>query len=122
MSTIHPWRFLVITVAGWINRHQQDVIDYLVEENRVLKGQLRGRHVRLTDDERRRLAVKGKARAFHKIRMPRPDDLLHREIPSESGHVLLFPLSPGALPPGARQPIDRTRRERPPRHRHNSMP
>ena len=30
-------------------------------ENRVLKGQLRGRRLRLTDDERRRLAVKGKA-------------------------------------------------------------
>ena len=49
------------TVAGWINRHQQDVIDYLVEENRVLKGQFRGRRLRLTDDERRRLALKGKA-------------------------------------------------------------
>lgn len=38
-----------------------DVIDYLVDENRVLKGQLRGQRLRLTDDERRRLAVKGKA-------------------------------------------------------------
>ena len=61
MSTIHPWKFLLITIAGWINRHQQDVIDYLVEENRVLKGQLRWRRLRLGDDERRRLAVKGKA-------------------------------------------------------------
>ena len=61
MSTNHPWKFLVITVAGWINRHQQDVIDYLVEENRILKGQLRGRRLRLTDNERRRLALKGKA-------------------------------------------------------------
>ena len=61
MSTFHPWQFFVITVAGWINRHQQDVIDYLVEENRVLKGQLRGKRLRLTDNERRQLAVKGKA-------------------------------------------------------------
>ena len=60
MSTLHPWHFLVITVSGWINRHQQDVIDYLVEENRILKGQLRGKRLRLTDDQRRRLAVKGK--------------------------------------------------------------
>ena len=36
MSTLHPWQFFLITIAGWINRHQQDVIDYLVEENRVL--------------------------------------------------------------------------------------
>jgi putative transposase len=61
MSTVQPWQLFVVTVAGWINEHQQDVIDYLVEENRVLKGQLRGRRLRLTDDERRRLAVKGKA-------------------------------------------------------------
>ncbi len=58
---VHPWEPLIVAVAGWINRDQQAVIDYLVEENRVLKGQLRGRRLRLTDDERRRLAVKGKA-------------------------------------------------------------
>ena len=40
-----------------MHRHQQDVIAYLVEENRVLKEQLRGRKLRLTDDQRRRLAV-----------------------------------------------------------------
>ena len=56
-----PWQFFVVVVAGWIYRHQQDVNDYLVEENRILKGPLRGKRLRLTDDERRRLAVKGKA-------------------------------------------------------------
>ena len=35
MSTIQPWQFFLITVAGWINRHQQDVIDYLVEQRSV---------------------------------------------------------------------------------------
>ena len=34
---------------------------YLLEENKVLKARLCGRKLRLTDDERRRLAVKGKA-------------------------------------------------------------
>ena len=62
MSTaIQPWTFLVVTVAGWIQREQQLAIEYLLEENRVLKARLRGRRLRLTDDERRRLAVKGKA-------------------------------------------------------------
>jgi len=61
MSTVQPWQLFVVTVAGWINEHQQDVIDYLVDENRVLKGQLRGRRLRLSDEERRRLAVKKKA-------------------------------------------------------------
>ena len=34
---------------------------YLLEENKVLKARLCGRKLRLTDDERRRRAVKGKA-------------------------------------------------------------
>ena len=33
----HPLRALLLTVSGWVNRHQQHVIEYLVEENRVLK-------------------------------------------------------------------------------------
>ncbi len=57
---ILPLQMLLLTVAGWVNRHQQDVIAYLVEENRVLKEQLKGRKLRLTDDQRRRLAAKAK--------------------------------------------------------------
>jgi hypothetical protein len=34
---IQPFNLLVIAVAGWLSRHQQAVIDYLIEENRVLK-------------------------------------------------------------------------------------
>ena len=34
---------------------------YPLEENKVLNARLCGRKLRLTDDERRRLAVKGKA-------------------------------------------------------------
>jgi hypothetical protein len=52
-------RFLVLTVAGWVNRHQEDVIDYLREENRVLRELLGSRPLRLTDPQRRRLAVRG---------------------------------------------------------------
>ena len=47
---------LVAMVAGWINRHQQQVISYLKEENRVLKSKLPGGRLRLNDKERRRLA------------------------------------------------------------------
>jgi putative transposase len=48
---------LIAMVAGWLQRHQQQVITYLHEENRVLKAQLGGRRLRLTDTERRRLAT-----------------------------------------------------------------
>ena len=58
-ADLSPLRLLLVTLAGWVNRHQQEVIEYLVEENRVLREQLRGRRVRVTDDQRRRLAAKG---------------------------------------------------------------
>ena len=61
MPDLFPLRLLLATFAGWVNRHQAQVIDYLVEENRVLKEQLGGRRLQLTDDQRRRLAAKGKA-------------------------------------------------------------
>ena len=54
-----PLRFLVVFFSGWVNRRQQDVIEYLREENRVLRQQLVGRSLQLTDDQRRRLAVRG---------------------------------------------------------------
>ena len=41
-NVIQPFHLLVIALAGWLNRHQQEVIDYLMEENRVLKEQLEG--------------------------------------------------------------------------------
>lgn len=60
-SALH---FLLLTFAGWVNRRQQEVIDYLIEENRVLREQLDkqlcGRRLRFTDGQRRRLAAKGK--------------------------------------------------------------
>jgi len=51
---------VLIAVAGWMSQHQLHMIDYLREENRVLREQLSGRRVRLNDDQRRRLAAKAK--------------------------------------------------------------
>ena len=59
-NVLHPFQLLVIALAGWLNRHQQAVIDYLIEENRVLKDQLDGQRLRFTDEQRIRLAVKAK--------------------------------------------------------------
>ena len=55
-----PLAFFFLLFSGWVNRQQQAVIDYLLEENRVLRAAQGSRRLRLTDDERRRLAVKGK--------------------------------------------------------------
>ena len=48
---------LIAMVAGSLQRHQQQVIAYLIEENHVLKAQLGGHRLRLTDTERRLAAL-----------------------------------------------------------------
>jgi hypothetical protein len=55
-----PWQFLVCVLAGWVHRRQLVVIDYLREENRVLRQQICDRRLRLTDRDRRRLAIRGR--------------------------------------------------------------
>lgn len=57
---LHPWQFLLIGVAGWINRNQNDAIEYLRTENQVLREIVGKKRILLNDDQRRRLAVKGK--------------------------------------------------------------
>ena len=59
-NVIQPFHLLVIALAGWLSRHLKEVIDYLIEENRVLKEQLEGQRLRFTDEQRIRLAVKAK--------------------------------------------------------------
>ena len=83
---IQPLHLFAIVLAGWLNRHQQAVIDYLIEENRVLKDQLEGQRFRFTDQQRIRLAVKAKVvgrRALVKLEtLVTPDTLLawHRVL------------------------------------------
>jgi putative transposase len=52
-------RILLVALSGWVNRHQLDIIEYLREENRVLKEHFNGRCLRWTDAQRRRLAATG---------------------------------------------------------------
>ena len=88
-NIIQPFHLLVIALAGWLNRQQQDIIDYLIEENRVLKDQLEGQRLRFTDDQRRRLAAKAKVlgrRLLDEIEtLVTPDTLLawHRKLIAE---------------------------------------
>jgi len=34
---LDPFRLLLISLAGWLNQRQQEALDYLQEENRVLR-------------------------------------------------------------------------------------
>src|SRR6516164_7159859 len=82
----HPLRFLVVALAGWINQQQREVIDYLQTENRVLREQLGTSRLRLTDDQRVRLAAIAKhlrRRVLQEIgTIVSPDTLLawHRRL------------------------------------------
>ena len=86
LISLDPFRLLLISLAGCLNQHQRDVIDYLQEENRVLREQLGNRRLRLNDDQRRRLAVKAKKlswRVLHELTtIVTPETLLawHRKL------------------------------------------
>src|SRR4051794_4115208 len=57
---LQPWHLLLMILAGWVNREQQQVIEYLRTENQVLREKLGKSRLLLNDDQRRRLAVKAK--------------------------------------------------------------
>jgi hypothetical protein len=54
-------QFLLMVVAGWLQRQQAAVIEYLGAENRVLRERLGDRRIIFTNAERRNLAEKAKA-------------------------------------------------------------
>jgi putative transposase len=51
------WHFLLVALAGYINRQQQDMIAYLQEENRVLREKLGSKRLILNVAQKRRLAT-----------------------------------------------------------------
>ena len=85
-TIIQPWQLLLTALAGWLNREQQQIIEYLQEENKVLKEHLKGKRIRTTDKQRRRLAAKAKVLGRTNLRQLKPlgtpDTLLawHRNL------------------------------------------
>src|SRR6476646_8472940 len=78
-------RLLLAALVGWFDRRQQDAVAYLIEENRILREHVRGR-IRLTNEERRRLAVPGhrlgRRRLGEVATIVTPDTILrwHRQL------------------------------------------
>jgi hypothetical protein len=95
--------FLVLTVAGWLNRHQEDLIAYRREENRILREQRGPRTLRLTDAQRRRLAVRGKRlgrRALMQVAgIVTPDTILAPLVPEVDRPEVRRQSSKTARPP-----------------------
>ena len=91
MTTMHlnPWHILLLTTAGWMKREQRAVVEYLKEENRVLRELLGTERPRFSDDHRRRLAALGKVLGRKLLSTCRcivtPDTILrwHRKLIAE---------------------------------------
>ncbi len=80
MKNLHL-QFVLAFLAGWVNRSQQALIEYLKTENEIYREKLGKKRIRFTDDQRRRLAVKAKAlgrRAFSDLNCIVTPDTLFR--------------------------------------------
>jgi putative transposase len=55
-----PLQMLLVAIAGWINERQRLQLEFALEQVRVFKELTGGKRLRLNDDQRRRLAAKGK--------------------------------------------------------------
>ena len=79
-------QMLLIVVTGWLDRREREAVGYLIEDNRLLRRQLGRRRLRLTDDDRRRLAARayrlGRAALREIATIATPDTLLrwHRQL------------------------------------------
>src|SRR5262245_18024931 len=75
-----------MVLTGWLDRREREALAYLIEENRLLRRQLGGKCLRLTDDDRRRLAARayrvGRQRLREIATIVTPDTLLrwHRRL------------------------------------------
>lgn len=83
---LQPWQLLVFIVSASMTKVQQDVIRYVMTENQVLKEKLGPGRILLNDDQRRRLAVKGKILGRKRLKeistLFTPDTILrwHRQL------------------------------------------
>ena len=58
---LQPWQLLLAILAGGITETQRKRNEYIQTENKILKEAFSQQRIVLTNDQRRRLAEKGKA-------------------------------------------------------------
>src|SRR5262245_27284416 len=79
-------RILLLIVTGWLDRQEREMLAYLIEENLVLRRQMGRRRLRLTDEDRRKLAARAHQLGRQALRrvatIVTPDTLLrwHRQL------------------------------------------
>ena len=96
-------QMLLMVLTGWLERREREALAYLIEENRLLRRQLGRRRLRLTDDDRRRLAARafraGRQRLREIATIVTPDTLLrwHRQLIARKWTYAARPGRRGAL-------------------------
>ena len=83
---LQPWQLFFLILSGLVNRRQQDIIDFQNAQIQALMDKLGRKRILLNDDQRRLLAVKGKALGRKTLReistIVTPDTILrwHRRL------------------------------------------
>ena len=83
---LQPWQLLLAILSGWIHHRQQKMIEFQNDQIESLLKQMGRKRILLTDDQRRLLAVKGKALGRKALRelttIVTPDTILrwHRKL------------------------------------------
>ncbi len=83
---LQPWQLLLLILAGWLNQQQFEAIENLKTENKILREKLGKKRILLNDNQRRRLAVKGKVLGHKRLKeigsIFSPDTILrwHRKL------------------------------------------
>src|SRR5262249_16065666 len=106
-------RMLLLIVTGWLDRRERGMLAYLIEENRVLRRQMGERRLRLTDDDRRKLAARAYRLGRQALRevatIVTPDTLLrwHRQLVARKWTYPRKPAARGCVPVEIRQLVVR---------------
>ena len=49
MADTHPLQILITSLAGWMNRHRGEVLDYLIEEMDIWGGRSNSTSITITE-------------------------------------------------------------------------
>ena len=83
---LQPWQILMVWLCGFVNEHQQQIIEFQNAQIQILLKQLGRKRLLLSDDQRRVLAVKaqaiGRKALLQLTTIFAPDTILrwHREL------------------------------------------
>ena len=81
-----PWKIVLAALSEFVRKEQEKVIEYLQLENQILREKLGGNRVLLSDEQRRRLAIKGRWSYVRCLRVVVDMPRFSRDVsPVESG-------------------------------------